>query len=127
MKNKTRTGIIIVGVALALGMIGCSTREAATTGAMVGRRAGTALGSVVVAVEETFNTAKDVQQANPRWDHQPNPHQRVNQPTAPVSPTQNQELYYYQANVLVETQGPANIVSIDVSDTKEARRFWQED
>ncbi|MFC1761437.1 hypothetical protein ACFL6U_05090 [Planctomycetota bacterium] len=76
MKTKAKLIMFAVIVSLIVGITGCSNREAATVGAMIGQRVGTVFGTAAVAVEETFETAPDIQAANPRQDHQPRPRQR---------------------------------------------------
>jgi len=127
-KRKAKTLAVVACTAMVVGLVGCcSPREAATVGAMIGRPFGYALGTGAVAIEETFETAKDVRQANPRYDG------RVARPCGPYragcGPACGtcrpvDDTHYYEATVLVKTTGPASIQSIDFKDSEDVTAFW---
>ena len=104
----------------------CSPREAATVGSIIGRPFGYALGTGVVAVEETFNTAADVRNANPRYDQSQYkmPGMCCNNVANEYYSGSQDEAYYYEAQVLVKTIGPAHIDSIELQDTEDVTEFW---
>ncbi len=123
MKNRMRVFTVVIGACLIAGA-GCTNREAATVGAMIGHRIGTVFGTAAVAVEETFETAKDVQDANPRWDHLPKSRHRGRDQSPRVSADPKQQHHYYSTNVLIKTRGPAHIVSVETGDTEDVTSFW---
>jgi len=127
MKDLKSISIIVVVAALVWGMLGCTPREAAVVGAKMGRQAGTALGSAAVAIEETFNTVGDVLDANPRRDHQVSPQQEASLHPTSSPGTEPEAVHYYKAEVLIKTNGPAEIASVDVGDTEDVTQFWGED
>ncbi len=125
-------------VALIVGIVtwtGCvSPREAATLGAFLGRQVGTPLGVAVVTVEETFKTAEDVHDANPREEERrkaraaarpitPAPGKASLAP-APAASTVGEEYRYYRAEVIVKTRGAADIQELQLQETQDVTAFW---
>ncbi len=124
MNNKVKLIITVLIVSLIIAVTGCSHREAATVGAMIGHRIGTVFGTATVAVEETFETTKDVQAANPRWDDHPRHSQRTRHRPVPPPPHSDSESHYYSTNVVIKTRGPAEILSVEASETEDVTQFW---
>ena len=111
--------------------IGCTHTDAANVGAAVGHGLGTPVGVAAVAVEETFATAGDIQDANPRHQR-PQPTRRCVSRRAGSGSTLRRpaasragEDRYYRAEVVVRTRGPAEIRSIEVGETEDVTEFWQ--
>lgn len=116
------------GLALIAALAGCcSPREAATVGAVIARPFGYALGITGVAIDETFQTADDVIDANPRYADRPwscaGP--RRIEPCRTVSEAGVGDRYFYETTLLVETEGPANIRSVRLEDAEDVTAFWQ--
>jgi hypothetical protein len=111
--------IVFAGLTLAvLGLLGCATpREAATVGAWMGRQIGTPMGIAATAVEESFHHAGDIRYANPRFDGRPRTTQRLQS-------ANDDSTHVYRANVVVKTEGPARVRSIEVSDPEDVTAFW---
>lgn len=126
MKKQTSLGITLAIVVLVAAVTGCTHREAATVGAMIGHRIGSVFGTAAVAVEETLETTKDVQAANPRWDNQPQCQPRRHPSTPRASCATDSQTHYYSTQVVIETQGPANIRSMQAGDAVDVTRFWEQ-
>lgn len=124
-KQTTLSIVLIIAVLIAAGT-GCRNREAATVGAMIGHRIGSVFGTAAVAVEETVETAKDVQAANPRWEHEPRQRSRSHAHTPRATSTTDSQTHYYSTQVVIETQGPANIQSVQAGDAIDVTRFWEQ-
>ena len=90
-------------------------------GSLIGRTLGKPLGAVATTIDETFQTAGDVARANPRYQHRPNEPKQL----AAVSISPADEAYYYQAEVLVKTQGPARIESLSLQQAEDVSEFWR--
>jgi hypothetical protein len=120
--------VVLLGVASA---VGCTHTDAANVGAAVGHGLGTPVGVAAVAVEETFATAADIQDANRRHRRpQPLPRRvsrRAGSSSTPRKPAASRagEDHYYRAEVVVRTRGPADIRSIEVGETEDVTEFWQ--
>jgi hypothetical protein len=104
-------------------------------GVAIGEALGTPLGVAAAAVDETFQTAGDVVDANPRYRQRaaaqaprssPSGHTR-----SPVTAERRsaersaQSSHYYRAEVLVKIRGPAKIETIDFVDSEEVVGFWK--
>ncbi|MEJ2200524.1 MAG: hypothetical protein P8X63_05870 [Desulfuromonadaceae bacterium] len=80
-----------------------------------------ALTFLSTAIDETFRTAGDVVKENPRYQNQRNePKPTVSLPTPGA-----EEDYYYKAEVLVKTHGPAQIESLSLQQTEDVSEFWR--
>jgi hypothetical protein len=123
-----RSAIPLLAIGLALG---CTHSDAANVGAAIGHGLGIPLGVAAVSVEETFSTADDIQDANPRHQksqpaasesrREASRSNRVAQPPR----QQSSDPHYYKAEVLLKTHGPADIQSIELQDTEDVTEFWQ--
>lgn len=102
---------------------GCSNRDAAQLGAMIGRTLGKPIGTAATAVDETFRTVGDVITENPR--HQ-------NRKVASVAGSRvdevqtDDQVYLYRTEVLVKTRGPAQIESLQLQQSEDVSEFWRE-
>ena len=113
---------LVVGLsALLLGA--CTTRDAAQLGAMVGHAVGRPLGVVATAVDESINTASDVVRENPRYLQQSTSQEQAGSSTA-VAHGQA-DAYYYRAEVLVKTRGPAQLEGLTLQQTEDVSEFWR--
>ena len=126
MNKQTTLSIVFAVVVLIAAVTGCTNREAATLGAMIGHRIGSVFGTAAVAVEETFETTQDVQAANPRWDNQPQHQSRRHPQTPQASSSRDSQTHYYSTQVVIETQGPANIRSVQAGEAIDVTRFWEQ-
>ncbi len=129
VQSILRAGLI----AAAASMTACTHTDAAMLGAVIGHGLGTPLGTAAVAVEETFNTADDVVDANPRHasQHHTQTSRRIgNRTQADRTPPRDGNIYndaphHYRTEVLITTKGAADIQSIEVGETDEVVDFWQ--
>ena len=126
-KTITLTMIAIAGV---MTLSACTHRDAAMIGAVIGHSVGAPLGTAAVALDETFKTAGDVVEANPRYDGQTrapkNPaNSRPSRQGAHAGGENEDETHYYKAEVLVKTHGPASIESIDFHESEDVTKFWK--
>ena len=112
------TAVCLVVVLLA----GCANQDAAQLGSLIGRSLGKPIGAVVTAVDETFQTAGDVIQENPRYS---NPQGREQQLAPVVTGSGDDGDYFYRAEVLVKTRGPAQIESLSLQKTEDVTAFWR--
>lgn len=124
---------------------GCTQRDAATIGAMVGRTVAMPIGTVAVALDETVQSTGDIVRQNPRYDNLPATPSVLNNhgptPAPAYTPTgsyhqvsngnhndgntySDNQTHYYRAEVLVKTRGPANIQSIDFAESQDISEFW---
>lgn len=125
MKRKTIAAL--AGAAFAVGLVGCcSPKEAATVGAMIGRPFGNAIGVGVVAVEETFRTAGDVRDANPRFENEPRCRRPAPAPAQPATPSvaRADGRHFYEVRAIVQTAGPAKIENITYRESEDVTAFW---
>ncbi|GAB4564043.1 MAG: hypothetical protein Tsb0017_23600 [Geothermobacteraceae bacterium] len=121
---------------------GCTQRDAATVGAMIGRGLAMPLGTAAVIVDETVQSTGDIVRQNPRYDQRNNQpafrRQMAPEPSAAAPRLQPVEyhpasalvsdrkdrFHYYRTEVLVKTRGPADIQSIDFVESEDVTRFW---
>lgn len=119
-------------IALITVLSACTTREAAIIAAVPGRIIGTPMGMIATTVDESFATAGDIVQANPRHDRcckgsllqKHRPTQRS--PTDLAPPLENTGFHYYKAEVLIKTRGRAQFESIQMLDSQDVTNFWQQ-
>ncbi len=125
MWEKKQLWVILIVLAI---FSGCTTRDAAQLGSLIGRSLGTPIGTVATAIDETFQTAGDVVKENPRYQ------QRQMQAPAPAPAAPPAPLYaapansgdhYYRAEVLIKTRGPARIESMHLQQTEDVTAFWK--
>ncbi len=124
MKN-----ILIISSMLLI-LSACTTHEAAVIGAIPGRMVGIPLGMAITAVDESFKTAGDVVKANPRYHRSSK--LRYSKPVDTYRPKTYRrygssfdgDYHYYKAEVLIKTQGPAQIESMQLLDGKNVTDFW---
>lgn len=126
---KTSKTLAALGLALAI-TSGCTLGDTAQVSALVGRTIGAPLGAVATAIEESVLTAGDVTRLNPRYQNaqamSPNHLQPPLQPSRPYETTSSPETpYYYRAEVLIKTRGPARIESLQLQDTQDVSEFWR--
>ena len=109
------------GLAAVTFLSACTNQDAAQLGSMIGRSLGKPVGTVATAIDETFRTAGDIIEENPRYQNQ------RNEPKPTVSPPipNTEEDYYYKAEVLVKTRGPAQIESMSLQQTEDVSDFWK--
>jgi hypothetical protein len=119
--NAWLAGLGIVSVLLSA----CATQDAALVGAMVGRTLGMPVGTVATAVDETFRTAADVVKENPRHREKREMADHRRPPVPCTVPRSGVEDYYYRAEVLVKTRGPAQIESLTLQETEDVSEFWR--
>jgi len=124
MKKKLIVILTIMSsVAVFALSFGCSNRDAAQLGAMIGRTLGKPIGTAATAVDETFRTVGDVMTENPR--HQ-------NRKVVPVTVAREEEAqtddqaYFYRTEVLVKTRGPAQIESLQLQQSEDVSEFWRD-
>ncbi len=99
-------------------------------GALVGRTLGTPVGTVAVAVDVSFNTAGDTVNENPRYREG---RQARAAATSPLHPSNSLEhianrhtdTRYCRAEVILKINGPVDIESIHLHDSKEVTDFWK--
>ncbi|RMF47565.1 MAG: hypothetical protein D6751_02430 [Deltaproteobacteria bacterium] len=121
---------------------GCTQRDAATVGAMIGRGLAMPIGTAAVIVDETAQSTGDIVRQNPRYDQLKNqpafrrqtaaappvvpPRSRHGEyhPAGAAYPGREDRYHYYRAEVLVKTRGPADIQSIDFAESEDVTRFW---
>ncbi len=137
MMNKNQNYHYVKSVLLTgslLACMGCSTREAAMTGHLVGSQLGKPIGVVAVMVDETFKTADDVYKANPRYDQQPATASTDSGNTCCPEQLDRMEIahdgadnmHYYRTEVIMKTRGPADVVSMKVQNSQDVTAFWKE-
>jgi hypothetical protein len=102
-------------------LAGCANQDAAQLGSLIGRSLGKPLGVVATALDETLQTTADVVHENPRY-HRSQP---AAQQAVPVRTGSGEEDFYYRAEVLVRTRGPAQIESLDLQKTEDVSAFWR--
>lgn len=103
-------------------LVGCSNRDAAQLGSLIGRSLGKPIGTLATAVDETFQTAGDVVSENPRYQQPVQPYQPS---TETVNQQQDQQDYYYRTQVLVKTRGPAQIEAVSLQQSEDVSEFWR--
>lgn len=119
MKKMTMLLILLISFIL---FSGCTNRDAAQLGSLIGRSLGKPIGVVATAVDETVKTTGDVIKENPRYQNLSSaPLQRTEDVTHGV----DESVRYYRAEVLVKTKGPANIQSMSLQETEDVTQFWQ--
>ncbi|WP_305045063.1 hypothetical protein [Geoalkalibacter sp.] len=101
---------------------GCTTRDAAQLGSMMGRSLGVPVGTVATVIDETFQTAGDVVKENPRYQRRLVP--AASPATLNPSPATAGD-HYYRAEVLIKTQGPARIESMSLQKSEDVSAFWK--
>lgn len=122
MKTLVKASVLLAMGGLGLACVGCcSPREAATMGAVIARPFGYALGISAVAVGETFETAADVVEANPRYASDPVPARTATGWSRPNAG----EPHYYETRVMVKTAGQARIERVDLIESRESAAFWR--
>lgn len=113
--------ILLASLTAMVFLSSCSNQDAAQLGSLIGRSLGRPVGTVATAIDETFRTAGDVVKENPRFQNQRNePKQTVLQRIP-----NTEEDYYYKAEVLVKTRGPAQIESMSLKQTEDVSEFWR--
>ena len=115
---RKRIMIILLTITTLCG--GCSNRDAALFGGLIGRTLGKPVGTVATALDETFKTAGDISKENPRYQQQ-----GEYQPTKPAARLDNGNDYYYRTEVLIKTRGPAQIEEINLQDSEDVSEFWR--
>jgi len=141
---QTMRNLILVLFIFSLGW-GCTQRDAATLGAVVGRTVAMPIGTAAVILDETVQSTGDIVRQNPRYDNlsaKPSVlnHSRPAPPTAftPVAGYRkasyvnynggdtygDSQTHYYRAEVLVKTRGPADIESINFAESQDITEFW---
>ena len=131
MKIMYRILWITASIGVALSQAGCTHREAAIVGAAVSRPIGYTLGIAGVAVDETFKTAGDIMQANPRHEENRFNTLGTDGRASSVYPPKldnaiDKHIHYYKKEVMIKTSGPANIQSMEFTDSKEVSDFWRQ-
>ena len=122
---------LFLSLSLMLILSACTVHEAAVIGAIPGRMVGIPLGMAITAVDESFKTATDVVKANPRYSSANNTH--YSQATKYYPPKADRkynnyldgDYHYYKAEVLIKTQGSAQIESLHLLESKNVTDFWQ--
>ncbi|WP_303720114.1 hypothetical protein [Malonomonas rubra] len=116
-----RSRILLSGLAALTVLSACTNQDAAQLGSLIGRSLGKPVGTVATAIDETFRTVGDVVNENPRFQNQ------YNEPKQTVSSRipSTEEDYYYKAEVLVKTRGPAQIDSMSLQKTEDVSDFWK--
>ena len=115
MREKMLISLLILTT-----LAGCSNRDAALLGSLIGRSIGKPVGTVATAIDETVQTAGDVIKENPRYQ-QPAPAE----PLYRSPQSGNQQDYYYRTEVLVKTRGPAQIEAISLRESEDISEFWR--
>ena len=110
--------LFILGLLL---LTGCSNRDAALFGGLIGRSLGKPLGTVATAVDETFNTTGDIVKESPRYQQRP----AILNTTRTASATASDVPHYYRAEVIVKTRGPAEIENLELQKTEDVSEFWR--
>ncbi len=113
--------LIFAGILSLILLSGCSNREAAQLGSMIGRALGKPVGTVATALDETVRTTADIVKDNPRYQRQAKPERLAMTPRI----DQRQDDYYYRAEVLVKTRGPAQIEEFSLQQTEDVSDFWR--
>ncbi len=124
MRSKSAL-ILIVAFALLSGA--CAHQDAANLGVAFGHVLGTPVGVVATTLDETFQTAGDIVEANPRYEKKRSPRPAAKpKPDRSYSPTTHADnTRYYRAEVIVKTNGPADLQSIEVQESRDVTAFWQ--
>ena len=115
-----RKQIMIILLAITTLCGGCTNRDAALFGGLIGRTLGKPVGTVATALDETFKTAGDISKENPRYQQHGGP-----QPTRPTARLDNGNDYYYRTEVLIKTRGPAQIEAISLQGSEDVSDFWR--
>ncbi|WP_303720869.1 hypothetical protein [Malonomonas rubra] len=113
--------ILLSGLFFVTFLSACTNQDAAQLGSLIGRSLGKPVGTVATAIDETFRTAGDVVKENPRFQNQRNDPKPT---VSPPIPNTNED-YYYKAEVLVKTRGPAQIESLSLQQTEDVSDFWK--
>ncbi len=121
MKIELKMILLVTGVLL---FNACSTRNAALLATIPGQAIGVPLGMTLTAIDETFKTAKEVVDANPRYDKQKPVHQ-AGYSSSRRLPEDVQDTHYYKTEVLIKTRGPADIQSVELIDSEDVTEFWR--
>lgn len=123
---EKRVMLILAIIACATVLIlsfGCSNRDAAQLGAVIGRTLGKPIGTAATAVDETFRTVGDVITENPR-------HRNSKGVPAVVSHADevqtDEQAYFYRTEVQVKTRGPAQIESLQLPQSEDMSEFWRD-
>lgn len=112
--------IAIVSLFVLAIQTGCSNRDAALLGSLIGRSLGKPVGTVATAIDETVQTAGDVIKQNPRYQQA-----ALSQTTPSFHEPANQQDYYYRTEVLVKTRGPAQIEAVSLQQSEDVSEFWR--
>lgn len=121
MKTELKMIVLVAGILL---LNACTTRNAALLATIPGQVIGVPLGMTLTAIDETFKTAKDVVNANPRYDTQKLNRQASNAPSWRL-PHDRQDTRYYKTEVLIKTRGPADIQSVELMNSQDVTEFWR--
>ena len=125
---KLKLSLTIIGTSAIL-FSACAHQDAAKVGAAIGHGLGTPIGVAVTAVDETIQTTIDIVNANPRYtENQENKNKGKNQnhhDRGVFFLGHENDTHYYKAEVLVKTNGPADIDSIDFHESEEVTDFWE--
>lgn len=121
MKIELKMILLIAGVLL---LNACSTRNAALLATIPAQAIGIPLGMTLTVINETFKTAKEVVNANPRYDKQKPVHQ-TGYSSSPRLPHDAPDIHYYKTEVLIKTRGPADIQSVELIDSNDVTEFWR--
>jgi len=114
----------ILFVTTILMLSSCSVRDAAILATVPGHMLGVPLGMTLTAIDETIETAGEVIDANPRYDHR-NRVRHVGGITSQRKTYDAPGPHYYKAEVLVKTRGPAKIQSMQLIDSHDVTEFWR--
>ena len=121
MKANLKMIILVSGILL---LTACSTRNAALLATIPGQVIGVSLGMTLTAIDETFKTAQEVVDANPRYDRQNTVHKVGHSPSQRF-PNDAHNTHYYKTEVLIKTRGPADIQSVELIDSQDVTDFWR--
>jgi len=113
-----RHKLMLTALLALLFVSGCANQDAADLGSLLGRTLGKPVGVVATAIDETFQTTGDIMSDNPRY-------QRAEQQVTPATPAANNKSHYYQAQVLIKTQGPAQIEALNLEASEDVSAFWR--